>query len=323
MWPATGTAIAYAPTIAELRHPDAGGENIQFNMHGHNARTINADNIQLPISHDAVLASPVTVDPKERRSSMPQTLSKEATDEKHTWAETARNGLKAAWKFAFTPTGFLMSIYGLNIVAWGAMLFFVLLGAAPAMNHPSKDSIDSPRKKWIEIDSQILNTLFCMTGFGLAPWRFRDLWWWYQGRLQHNKYAMKRLSKQNKSWFRPPAWYNSDEENVDRDREGIRVTFTGKHAPPTSIWKLSFVVWMMILNTLLQGALSGFMWEYNRFNRPSWAAGTFIGLGCGVSMLAGLMMWWEGRKVKKIEGPVVKVVDTVKTESVERESGNR
>lgn len=29
MWAATGTAIAYAPTIAELRAPVAGGENIE------------------------------------------------------------------------------------------------------------------------------------------------------------------------------------------------------------------------------------------------------------------------------------------------------
>ena len=35
----------------------------------------------------------------------------------------------------------------------------------------------------------------------------------------------------------------------------------------------------------------------------------FIGLGSGVSLLAGLMMWWEGRKVKKIEGLVSKVVE--------------
>jgi hypothetical protein len=26
-------------------------------------------------------------------------------------------------------------------------------------------------------------------------------------------------------------------------------------------------------------------------------------------MLAGLMSWWEGRKVKKIEGPEVKIVE--------------
>ncbi|OWP44593.1 hypothetical protein CEG18_29200, partial [Pseudomonas nitroreducens] len=90
-----------------------------------------------------------------------------------------------------------MTIYGLNIVAWGAMLFFLLLDAAPAMDHPDKDSNDSPRKKWLEIDSQILNALFCVTGFGLAPWRFRDLWNLLQVRFGKNKKAMKRLAKQN------------------------------------------------------------------------------------------------------------------------------
>jgi hypothetical protein len=209
-----------------------------------------------------------------------------------------------------SPTGFLMTIYGLNIVAWGAMLFFLLLKAAPAMNHPTADSIDAPRKKWIEIDSQILNALFCLTGFGLAPWRFRDLWWLQRIRIAKNRIAMKRLYEQNKSWFRPPAWYfESDEEDVERDEGQKRVTFTGEAAPPTSLWKLSFVVWMMVLNTLLQTVLALFMWHHNRINRPTWATGTFIGLGCGVSLLAGVMMWWEGRKVKKIEGPVVKVVD--------------
>lgn len=186
------------------------------------------------------------------------------------------------------------------------------------MNHPSKDSNASPRKKWLEIDSQILNALFCVTGFGLAPWRFRDLWWLINARLRHDRYAMKRLCTQNKAWFRPPAWYHSDEENASQTDGEIgeekRVTFTGEVVPPTALWKLSFVVWMMILNTLFQGALAGFMWGYNRFNRPSWATGAFIGLGCGVSLLAGLMMWWEGRKVKKIEGPVVKVVEAAESD---------
>ena len=71
---------------------------------------------------------------------------------------------------------------------------------------------------------------------------------------------------------------------------------------------------MMILNTLFQGASAEFMWGYNKFNRPTWAAGLFIGLGCGVSLLAGLVMSWEGRKVKKIEGPVVKIFEAKEIE---------
>lgn len=43
MWAATGTAIAYAPTLTELREPVAGRENIEFNKHGHSARTVVTD----------------------------------------------------------------------------------------------------------------------------------------------------------------------------------------------------------------------------------------------------------------------------------------
>ncbi|KAE8450777.1 hypothetical protein EG329_005690 [Mollisiaceae sp. DMI_Dod_QoI] len=313
MWAATGTAIAYAPTLTELREPVAGGDNIEFNEHGHSARTVMKDEEGIPIltitrtatrtlsNTQPDLEKQGTAARRERRP----TLAEQAqTEEKHSWGETIGNGCKAAWKFVSSPTGFLMAIYGLNIVAWGAMLFFLLLGAAPAMNHPSKDAINSPRKKWIEIDSQILNALFCVTGFGLAPWRFRDLYWLIKARLQKNRYAMKRLSDQNKAWFRPPMWYYETDESDGPSFEK-HVTFTGEDAPPTQLWKLSFVVWMMVWNTLFQAVLAAMMWGYNRINRPTWSTGTFIGLGCGVSLLAGLMMWWEGRKVKRIEGPVV------------------
>ncbi|CBY00655.1 hypothetical protein LEMA_P017850.1 [Plenodomus lingam JN3] len=211
------------------------------------------------------------------------------------------NGLQAFWRFFITPTGFLITIYGLNIVAWGAMLFFLLLKAAPAMNHPSADDNNSPRKIWLEIDSQILNALFCVTGFGLAPWRFRDFYWLVQVIHFHDHAAMHRLTVQNKAWFRPSVEY--------ADALPDTPTFTGEQAPPTPLWKLAFTIDMMVLNSLFQVVLCYFMWGYNRLDRPSWATGTFIGLGCGVAMFAGILSWWEGRKVKKIEGPLVKIVE--------------
>jgi hypothetical protein len=302
MWAATGTAIAYAPTLSELREPLAGGQNIEFNEHGCSSRTVSADDTGVLQLTSTVTKAPTVMDieqPANAENLMttiertPTLLELTHSDEKHNWVVTTRHGFAAAWKFVTTPTGFLITLYGLNIVAWGGMLFLLELGAAPAMNHPSKNAINSPRKIWLEIDSQILNALFCVTGFGLAPWRFRDLYWLIQARLRHNRQAMRRLCKQNQSWFRPPVWYNADDEETGGEEK--RVTFTGEVAPPTAIWKLSFVVWMMVLNTLLQGVLSAMMWGYNRINRPSWATGTFIGLGCSVALFAGLMMWWEGR----------------------------
>lgn len=150
------------------------------------------------------------------------------------------------------------------------MIFFLLLKAAPAMNHPSADSDDSPRKKWIEIDSQILNALFCVTAFGLAPWRFRDLYLFMRAVHCKNKPAMLKLSEQNKPWFRPPAWATEDAmKGTDMTAGIIRsATFTGEKAPPTPVWKLGFTIWMMLLNTFLQIVLCYYMWGYNRFDRP-------------------------------------------------------
>ena len=191
------------------------------------------------------------------------------------------------------------------------MLFFLLLKAAPAMCHVRGtqiydcDNDYSQNKIWLEIDSQILNALFCVTGFGLAPWRFRDFYWVKRAIHFHDPNAMRRLFNQNKAWFRPPAWFTESEGRGGETLEPA--TFTGVRAPPTSMWKLAFTVDMMVLNTLLQAVLCFFMWHYNRLDRPTWATGTFIALGCGVAMFAGIMSWWEGRKVKKIEGPEIKI----------------
>ncbi|GKT47687.1 uncharacterized protein ColSpa_07868 [Colletotrichum spaethianum] len=346
MWQAAGTAIAQAPNLTELRDTDSGGDNIGFNAQGHSARYAvqepqgelalvrpivgrrtstfsndgqpgfrnvfndKSENIR-EAEEPSVLAgtsdeAPPDTDesllPSEgqqfrRRQSLHQ---KHMAKDKAPWKTTITNGLKAFWKFFLTPSGFVITIYCLNIVA---MLFFLLLKAAPAMNYPTADDDNSPRKKWLEICSQILNALFCVTGFGLAPWRFRDLYLYVRAVNFKNQTAMLKLAAQNKSWFRPPAWAI--------EAEKVPETFTGQVAPPTPLWKLGFTIWMMVLNTFLQAVLCYFMWGYNRLDRPSWATGTFIGLGCGVAMLAGLMSWWEGRKVKKIEGPEVKIVQEV------------
>lgn len=122
---------------------------------------------------------------------------------------------------------------------------------------------------------------------------------------------MRRVVLSNKAWFRAPAWFveNMEEEGSSECHHTILgPTATGQRAPATPLWKVDFTVWMMVLNTIFQIILSFFMWHYNRFTRPSWATGTFVGLGCGVAMLAGLMSWWEGRKVKKTEGIQVRIM---------------
>ncbi len=255
---------------------------------------------------------------------------------KHTWWQSTVIGLKAFWKFFLTPFGFLVTIYGLNIVAWGAMLFFVLLQAAPAMCHPSCSDPNSARQIWIEIDSQILNALFCVTGFGLIPWRFRDFYYLIQWRVFKKYDYFRRLAGHNRGWFRlpgsdkldpllsPPPVYNKKDPKKDDSppewSEG-EVTeleknpavplpattmhprpLTGERAPPTKPIMIDVVVWMYMLNTVFQACLAGAMWGLTRFTRPSWVTGFLISIGCIVAIIAGIVVFREGKKVKKVEG---------------------
>ncbi|TKX23497.1 hypothetical protein C1H76_4567 [Elsinoe australis] len=146
---------------------------------------------------------------------------------KKPWTESTKIGLLAFWKWFLTPFGFLVTLYGLNVVAWGGMLFLILLNAAPAMcsqNSPQNNfdgcnDINSPRRIWVEITSQILNALFCVTGFGLIPWRFRDLYFLMRWRLANEKkvgrerkmYGLRKLAGINNGWFRLPGSDTLDE----------------------------------------------------------------------------------------------------------------
>ena len=253
---------------------------------------------------------------------------------KHTWSQATLIGLKAFWRFTLTPLGFLIVLYGLNVVAWGGMLFLLLIGGGkqfmcfPPNKPPGyKDCNDlySPRRIWIEIDSQILNALFCVTGFGLVPWRFRDLYYLLQFRIRHKQSALRRLAGIHRDWFRLPGSeaLPADPHAEIEDIENLSSVplptdkipdqpLTGFRAPATKLWKMDYVIWAYVLNTFLQVVLSGFMWGLNRFDRPSWSTGTFVALACIVAGLGGLMCFFEGKRIKAVEGIPVEKSEVLK-----------
>ena len=243
---------------------------------------------------------------------------------KHTWGEATVIGLKGFWRFFLTPTGFLITLYGLNVVAWGGMLFLLLIGGGkefmcyPPGSHGQKDcnNINAPRRIWIEIDSQILNALFCVTGFGLIPWRFRDLYYLLRWRIQKREYALRKLAGIHRAWFRLPGSQELPATEAAKDMPDAEDSpsiplpiakapdppLTGFRAPQSKLWKLDYVIWAYIANTALQACLSGFMWGLNRYNRPSWSTGLFVALACIVAGLGGLMCFFEGKRIKAVEG---------------------
>ncbi|KAI1842314.1 hypothetical protein JX265_009733 [Neoarthrinium moseri] len=240
---------------------------------------------------------------------------------KYSWKETIEQGLVDFWAFYNTGFGFFLTIYSLNVVAWGGMLFLLLCNAAPAMCAPNGDcnDIDSPRRVWIETDSQILNGLFCVTGFGLAPWRFRDLYLLLKYRFGKDVKALREVAGVHRGWFRLPGSEalpvhlgpkNIEETDIHYPEESVPYPLetipeappTGIRAPATKMWKLDFVIWFNFSNTLLQVVLSSFMWALNRYDRPSWSTGLFVCLACIAAAIAGIMMGMDSKFVKSIEG---------------------
>ena len=159
------------------------------------------------------------------------------------------------------------------------MLFLLLVNAAPAMCQPTCDDINSPRRIWLEIDSQILNALFCVTGLGLIPWRFKELYFLMQYRLQGRIDGLRKLAGIHRNWFRlkdsdllDTAGPNGSIPLIDKTNPAVPLPIsktpeppiTGVRAPPTKVWKLDFVIWMNVWNTFFQICLCGFMWGYNR-----------------------------------------------------------
>ncbi|KAK9472676.1 uncharacterized protein V1510DRAFT_416597 [Dipodascopsis tothii] len=103
------------------------------------------------------------------------------------------------------------------------MLFLLLCGAVPWMNHVDGPDNDSPKKRWIEYDSQVLNALFCVTGFGLFPWRLRDAYLLCRARTGH-EVALRSLAAIHE-------WYVIEFARW---------------------WTLDTVVWLYIANSLIQ-----------------------------------------------------------------------
>ena len=265
--------------------------------------------------------------------------------QKKSWGEATLIGTKAFLKFTWTPLGFLIVLYGLNVVAWGGMLFLLLCNASPAMCRTGENTIDcdnkatSPRQIWLEIDSQILNALFCVTGFGLIPWRFRDFYYLMKWRAKKEQAALRKLAGYHRGWFRLPGSDRLPTKPIDTEEDQANSNtalplplkkvpdppLTGVWAPPTALWKMDFVVWAFVLNTVVQAALSGCMWGLNRFNRPSWVTGFLVALACIIAAMGGIMQFVEGKRIKKVEGIPLdtggELEDTEKGEK-EKETGD-
>lgn len=233
-WAAAAEASSKAPTLGEIRKgsfAEAGWTNNSFEplreLPRRNTNPGQKLEVQREQSLDETGSHPTTTPGEDSRtliahSNGERSISDQAVSPKVPWTRSTVIGLKAFWRWFLTPFGFLVTIYALNVVAWGGMLFLLLCNAAPAMCWALDDQegwmrdcnhLQSARRIWLEVDSQILNALFCVTGFGLIPWRFRDLYYLLRWRLlpgrkygrQQKMYGLRTLGGLYKGWVRLPG----------------------------------------------------------------------------------------------------------------------
>ncbi|OBT70695.1 hypothetical protein VF21_10227, partial [Pseudogymnoascus sp. 05NY08] len=334
MWSATASIASSAPSLADIRRGSFGSDGwtgdgqLKEKSRRASLGRRSADSQKPVVQHNTAsvpLVGGSTTEPNEEYRTEPFDNGYEFPP-KHSWQTSTAIGAKAFWKFFITPLGFLVVIYGLNVVAWGGMLFLLLCNASPAMCYPTCNDINSPRRIWIEIDSQILNALFCVTGFGLVPWRFRDFYYLMKYHIRGDQLSLRRLAGIHRDWFRLEG--SSDlpisvgPDNIEAEISTLpenavpyplktipSAPLTGNRAPATPRWKMDFFIWMFVWNTFLQVVLSTFMWKFNRYERPSWSTGLFVAMACIVAGIGGVMGFVEGKKVKSIEGVEVSPED--------------
>lgn len=214
-----------------------------------------------------------------------------------------------------TPFRCLTIVYCLNVIAWGAIYFLLVCNAAPAMCHPTCDDPNSSRLRWIEIDSQILVALLCVPAFWFAPTRYRDLYLLLRYSLTYNKGILYMLSVYNNDWFqwdgKPDVNFSSEEieiingspeDSQVRDslpENSFKLAAEGTTPLSTELWKLVFVIWCKAMNTAFQATLAGFMWGYNRFDRPSWPTRLLMPCSFSCMAMAKLIMALEVRRARK------------------------
>jgi hypothetical protein len=250
-WAAAAEASSKAPTLSEIRRGSFAASGwihsgqVRRTVDGESPAAVEAQDIVA--HHGSGICDKAVNEKVQQHDSLTATTStpdgrltplSSASSPKIPWTRSTIIGLRAFWKWFLTPFGFLVTVYALNVVAWGGMLFLLLCNAAPAMCWVSDahshngwvydcDNLYSSRRIWMETDSQILNALFCVTGLGLIPWRFRDLYYLLRWRLlprnklgRHQKiYGLRTLAGLYRTWVRLPGSQTLDLMSLEEYNE--------------------------------------------------------------------------------------------------------
>jgi hypothetical protein len=174
--------------------------------------------------------------------------------------------------FFFTFSGLLVTFYFLLVAAFAIFLAILLADSAPAMSHKwGPDEVqNSQRGIWIEVCTQVLTALFCITGLGLLPTRARDLILIIRGQILGDIYSSNRILRIHSNWF----WAGFSRN-----------------------WKMVLVSALFMISSVLQVLLCVVMWHLDRYTRPAWITASLISVSSALVIVAGLIMLVEARRI--------------------------
>lgn len=171
-----------------------------------------------------------------------------------------------------TFSGLLVTLYFLLVAAFAIFLAILLADSSSIISRTwnSENIHDSGRRSWIEVCTQVLTALFCISGLGLLPTRARDLYLIVRGQILGDIYSSNRIRRIHSNWF----WAG----------------FSGN-------WKLVLVGVLFMTSSVLQVLLCVAMWHLDRYTRPTWMTASLISVSSTFVIVAGLIIFVETRRI--------------------------
>ncbi|KAI0353601.1 hypothetical protein OH77DRAFT_1427291 [Trametes cingulata] len=224
-----------------------------------------------------------------------------------------RRVMQGVWSFVKTPLGIVTAIYGFLVVFWGTGIVFFLAKFINLHN-------DITQGFWVELCQQVETGLFTATSIGFIPFRIMDTYrickiWHYKRKIAklRKKAGLPELYDPDDL---PDPVYDPNYVHVLTEEEQIDLHYQQHKFMASQTWyrphgtqthrafPIDLALWICVcndLNSFFQCLLSGTMWGLDRFQRPAWTTGTTLPAAFIAGIIAGVLIYWGGRKTRRTE----------------------
>ncbi|KAI0638130.1 golgi-body localization protein domain-containing protein [Trametes polyzona] len=226
-----------------------------------------------------------------------------------------RRVMQGVWSFVKTREFLFIvtAIYGFLVVFWGTGIVFFLAKFINLHN-------DITQGFWVELCQQVETGLFTATSIGFIPFRIMDTYrickiWHYKRKIAKLR-AKAGLPELYDPDDLPDPVYDPNYIHVLTEEEQIDLHYQQHKFMDSQTWyrphgtqthrafPIDLALWICVcndLNSFFQCLLSGTMWGLDRFQRPAWTTGTTLPAAFVAGIVAGVLIYWGGRKTRRTE----------------------